>query len=222
MTRIVVDLETAPDPLRAIPMPEDWLTPPGNYTKPETIADWRAKREAAWPAERDRLASLDWRLGRIVALGWRVSDVEPEVHCSESEGWLLTRFWETIAMFGSLSRKVQLVGFGIASFDVPWLLHRSAALRIRPPRRFRVSRYDLHSDVLDWSDVLANYDPSKRSGWTLSRYAAVYGLPPTVGEGSAVPGWWAAGQRDQIVAHLRGDLVTTAALDAMFWPVYGG
>lgn len=218
MTRIVVDLETAPDPLREIPMPDDWLTPPGNYTKPETIADWRAKREAAWPVERDRLASLDWRLGRIVALGWKETGMEPEAYCSDSEGLLLSKLW-TLVGYGT---KVQLVGFGIASFDLPWLLHRSAALRILPPRRFRVSRYDLHSDVLDWSDVLANYDPSKRSGWTLSRYAAVYGLPPTVGEGSSVPGWWAAGQRDQIVDHLRGDLVTTAALDAMFWPVYGG
>ena len=133
---------------------------------------------------------------------------------------------DTASVGGTTSKhyhQVQLVGFGIASFDWPWLLTRSAALRILPPRRFRISRYDpVATDVLDWQDVLANYDSSKKAGWTLRRYAETFGLPVPIGEGKDVPRLMAEGKTAEVIAHCHSDLLTTAALDQMFRQVFIG
>lgn len=217
-TRVICDIETHPSERSlTLPCPPEWRDAVGNATKDETVAKKKAENEAAWPAERERRACLDWRLGEICAIGWQIEDQQSHVVCSPSEGLLLTKFWDAI---GGLEAP-QLVGFNILSFDLPWILGRSAVRRTAPSRLFRVNKWvPGASDVVDWADVLSGFGSFPTKGWTLARYAEMFGLPATIGEGKDVPGWMRNGETTKILDHLRGDLVTTAALDQLFRPVF--
>lgn len=222
---IIFDIETCPTP-RALAMPPDeaWLTPPATYTKADTIAAYRAKQEESWPAERARRASLDPRLGRICAIG-TASHGNPYIRAwiapdETEERTALAEWWEYIAING---REVQLVGFACNGFDLPWILMRSALLRVPAPRRISVNRYDpSRTDCLDWADLLSNFGGLSSKGWTLDRYADWFGLPHTIGTGADVAAWVEAGEWGKVAEHLEADLRTTRALDALLRPVYCG
>lgn len=114
----------------------------------------------------------------------------------------------------------QLSGFYIRTFDLPWLLGRTAAQGLLPPRRFSSSRY-VHEDVADWADILAWYDAFPRTGWTLTDYADWFDLRyKPWGEGSQIPGWLEDRDYLSIAKHLAFDLLTSHALHERFAPVY--
>lgn len=218
---LVIDIETSPtDRALEMPCPEDWLTRgiKDNF-KPDTIERYRAENLASWPEEVTRRASLDWRLGRIVAIGMLAPSVntEPTILCSPSEGSILATFWRAIERVPPDS----LVGFNIAGFDWPWILGRSAALRILPTRKFSYNKWSPErSEIIDWQDILCNHGSFASKGWSLGEYAKAFGLPETVGEGKDVPEWFRTGRLEKIEEHLAGDLRTTAALDQLFRPVF--
>lgn len=222
---LVIDIECAPtDRALEMPCPEDWLTRgiKDNF-KPDTIERYRAENLASWPEEVTRRASLDWRLGRVVAVGFKMSEGTEHVYCGQSEGLLLRTLWEFIRLERQrLERQdFQLVGFNIAGFDWPWILGRSAALRILPTRKFSYNKWSPErSEIIDWQDILCNHGSFASKGYSLDTYAEIFGLPRTVGEGKDVPEWFRTGQLAKIEEHLAGDLRTTAALDQLFRPVF--
>lgn len=217
---IVIDLETHPSAAALeLPCPDEWRNAVGNATKEETVARKQLENEASWPAERERRASLDWRLGEICAVGWRIEDQPAHTICSASEGLMLTRLWEAI---GGLENP-QVVGFNILNFDLPWLLGRSAVRRVAPSRILRVNKWTpAAGDVVDWADILCGHGAFATKGWTLAKYAETFGLPATRGEGKDVPRWMREGRTADIQDHLRADLDTTYAMDRLFRPVFLG
>lgn len=68
---LILDLETGPHPdTLALEPDEEWLqSGVRDNFKSETAQRYREENRAAWPAERIRLGSLDWRLGQIIAGG---------------------------------------------------------------------------------------------------------------------------------------------------------
>jgi hypothetical protein len=143
----------------------------------------------------------------------------PKVHVYSGERQLVAKVWEEVGARrdGDLP---QLSGFAVRTFDLPWLLGRTAALDLLPSRRFVNNRY-MPGEVVDWADVLAWYDAFPRKGWTLAQYAEWFDLPHRPwGEGKDVPAWLEAGDHYSVVKHLAFDLLTTHALHERFAPVY--
>lgn len=213
---IVVDLETA-----AIgeppPAPEEYLARVGSATKPETIERKRAENLASWPDAWRKQSALDWRLGQIICLGVAVNGVVT-VSSQMTEAKLLAAWWGNLDDYSDF----QVAGFGIRSFDLPWLYGRSAVHGIQPSRILSENRYH-HHKVVDWQDVLSSYGGMSLTGWTLGAYADLFQLEHRPnGTGVDVGAWAQARDWANIVTHCEADLRTTWDLDRRCRPVFLG
>lgn len=211
---LIFDIETAADPARTTRAHYDAAgrTPPGNYTKPDTIAKWHEQDFLEWQAK----AALSPITGRVIAIGW-LDASDPQ----GGEPWMVTgRNHSEPEMLAAFAEEVArhaggaLVSYNGAKFDLPFLAWRYAADRM--PLPFDVQdmtnpyRYGRHIDLM------AALTGNGRLGWSASLKVAseALGLDTSVlyGEGSAVPGWVAEGKWGEVSAHLRGDLLLTAQL----------
>ncbi len=197
--RLILDLETAPLPDAADYLEEP--TPPSNYVKAEAIAGYIAKAKVEALAK----CALDPDLARIVAIGWlpdnqlRIGTVQL-MSSEEIEQAALQDFW-------SAHRAAHFIGYNV-TFDLGMLLRRSLYLGVDAPA-ISLDKYR-HPQWTDCMGILSGNDPSKRR--SLAFYQKRMKLPALEGEGASVPGWVAAGEWDKVEAHLRADLVITAAL----------
>lgn len=152
----------------------------------------------------------------LCRMSLEVEDVTLKARTVPGERQLLVKTWGQLAHPGS----EQISGFCVRTFDIPWLMGRTAAQGLTPPRRIQNTRYQ-HDHVVDWSDLLTWYDCFPRSGWTLTDYADWFDLRYRPwGEGSDIPVWLEEGNYVSIVKHLAFDLLTSHALHERFAPVY--
>lgn len=210
----VTDIETVPNLEMIDFLPE--IKPPGNMSKPETIAKWISENLASAQKEQyDRMA-LDMCLAKIRAIGikdldtgekliWTVNNVEQEIYA-------LQRFWQT-----HFEHRGQIVGFNILAFDLPILLWRSMMLDEVRPKLVIGGRYD--KDIIDLYDLLTlrNNRLGSMAGLGLKPVCKMLGIPnplPEV-EGSQVEDM----SDEEVVAYLGNDLDMT---EALFWRMGGG
>lgn len=219
---IVVDIETVPtDRALAREADESYLMAGVASTwGDEAVAKHRAKRAALWAKELPKIASLDWRLGRIACIGLYNPDLDgaPVALADQDERKLLESFWELLA--GTTD---QIVGFNIRNFDWPYLVGRSAMQSVKASRVVSASRYGFNNAILDWADVLSNYGAADMKGWTLEAYAVAFDLPHRpIGTGADVWPAWQAGEIGKIRDHCVADLAVTLDLDARCRPSFLG
>lgn len=204
MTGFVMDLETGPGLGPIPPAPEEFLQSGiRDNWRPETVDEYRAKNSARWPTEYAKKASLDWRLGRVVAIGFcDGNETYTDAHPTD-EHRLVTNAWKALADFSG-----PLVGFNIKGFDIPWLVGRSLVLGITPSRYLSNIPPWKTESVLDLMDLLNGKD--RVSGRGLEDYAKLLQLPhQPIGSGADVAGWLEKGQMDKVTEHLEADLWTT-------------
>lgn len=223
MTVVVLDLETLPsEDALARQAPEDYLMKGvADNWKPETVEAHRIKRAVQWASDAPKVAALDWRLGQICAVGLKVvgSEDAGSVFTTElvHEAQMLTDVWTGLTE----RRNCRLAGFCIRSFDLPYLLGRSALLGVTVPRQWNCSRYD-HRDVIDLADILSNYGSFSTAGWSLDRYREAFRLKAqSFGSGSEVYGWHMNGDWESIRKHLQADLAMTNELFQRVAVAYG-
>lgn len=201
--RIVLDIETFP-----IGNAADYLEPveaPSNYKDPVKIAAYQVDAQKAQLAK----AALDHDLCRIVALGYALAHGVPRDPSGEvvlcktetDERLALVDLWDVL-------KPAHFIGYNVLAFDLPVLLRRSLYLGVKAPQ-IQLDKYR-HPQVTDLMMVLSNNGAHKFR--SLSFYASRFGLPATDGSGADVAGYVEAGEWGAIEAHLRADLVATAAL----------
>ena len=191
--------------------------------KPDTVERKREENKKAW-AEK---AALDWRTGQVIAVGALAQNDDPWIITQQSlEGYsgeaaLLSEVWDWMFI---RRRELEVVaGFNIRSFDIPYLIGRSAVCGVKPSRTFKLAKFRTDLGVVDWCDILSNWDPSHLIGWTLDYYANVFGLEnQPLGDSSKVPKRWVDGDYDYVIEHLREDLLTTRELHDRFAPAFLG
>lgn len=210
---IVLDIETAP--ISTLPPPPESIIDKGtgNLKDPAKIEAKREANQAAW-VER---AALDWRLGQIVAVGLLPFGKEPVtlVRGTGNEADMLAQAWELLKNGG------EVIGFNLRSFDLPFLLGRSAVNGIRPTRRFQRARFRTDLGIIDWCEILSDWGNFDMTGWSLEQYASFFGLKTTAyGSGAEVPERWAAGDYDYINNHLVADLLMCKELHELFAPAF--
>lgn len=241
-TTYIIDIETCP---ADGPPPEcpEWFLNRGirDNFKPETVEKYQRENAEAWFAEEyKKVASLDWRLGQIVAIGllravdgvaqhidlWAVNANPTLLAVDQIEGYegmtvAVEGTTESVALGDiSIDFRSRLAGFNHRSFDLPWIAGRAMVHGI-PCNLPRASRYD-PSRITDWSDILCNYGGYDMKGWNLEAYLKLFGIESQgFGSGKDVGDWYANGEHDKILRHLLGDLLDTYELDKRCAPAYG-
>lgn len=200
-TTLVVDIETAPDP--EAETLEAYVaagrTPPADCTS--TLG---------------RL-SLSPRTGRVVSVGWSLSDESREwttrIQTAETldERALVSNALEMIRR--ALSADAGLVvTFNGAAFDLHFLAVRALALRIGLPDGYlRLLRRNVTSPGLDLFGLLTSWGASLTKGDNLHGWARALGfsVPEDAGHGSEIAGLVAAGNWAAVERHNAVDLEIT-------------
>lgn len=211
---LVVDIETVTHSAAydLVPPPDiEYLTPPGNYRKPESIAQWKEEEKARRILAREEeiaRGALDPDLCRCVAIGsYDPRDPAPLVRLcrtEEEEAAALTELWER-------TRQATIVGYNLGHFDLPVLLRRSLLLRVKAPH-FALSRYRA-SGVTDLFRVL-NYDGLLTKMRSLDFYLRRFDITPIPDdiEGADIPQLVAEDQWDAVEHHCRADVLNTYRL----------
>jgi len=127
-------------------------------------------------------------------------------YSSYSEAEMLTLFWEYAKKADSV------VSFNGRNFDIPFLMIRSAILKIKPSRNFIKKRYDNKSHI-DLLEVLTNYGTTKK--FNLDFYCKSFGIesPKSHGvSGMDVKQLYAAGKIEEIATYCAHDVEATFQL----------
>lgn len=119
------------------------IKPPGNYKKPESIAQWWASEGVALKAEAANKTALDGTYGRLATFGYAVADGDIKVigGAGTSEQELL----EGVLMAFAEAHADRYVAFN-GEFDVRFLYKRFVINMVDPPAIFK--RLLLERDAL--------------------------------------------------------------------------
>lgn len=163
--RMIFDIETVANPEMVALLPEPKA--PATYKDPGKIASYIAEKRAQQLDD----AALDPDTGRICAIGMLTNyETDPVAHMAEgdaSERRLLLWAWNRFDLCDG-----NAVGYNILGFDIPFMLRRSMALGIIPPRIPVLSRYRIEP-ITDLYAILYNWQPGKG----LKTVCKMYGIP---------------------------------------------
>jgi len=191
------------------------------YAEKETEPDLRGKKEE----EAIRYLSLYPLTAKVVAIGMLNTETEHSMVLYESdkeEEWesedgevkyqsfsereLLIHFWDFVKKVDSV------ITFNGRNFDIPFLMMRSAILRIKPSRNFIKKRYDNRAHI-DLLDRFTNYGITKK--FNLDFYCNAFGIesPKSHGvTGVDVKELYEAGRIKEIATYCNHDVTATFEL----------
>jgi hypothetical protein len=237
-TRLFFDIETRADlaALAHLPEPEA----PGNYKDPAKIAAYIAEKRAAQIAQ----AALDPDTGFVSSVAYRLGENDqtrvhilvPEsgdidyaretedlachlgvyLHDDEQERAQLERallesFWAAFAEADG-----DCCGYNILGFDLPFLLRRSMALKVKPPMVLpRMTKYQT-DPVRDLYGLLYNWQPGKGLKAVAKLLRLPNALPDLDGGDVATMDW------RMEAAYVANDVALVVALhqrmEGYYWP----
>lgn len=161
---LFIDIETVPDvkKIEFIPDPEA----PKNYTKDETIAEYKLKTKQK---NIDEMAlNLDFAVIRAMGFGFGFEERSSRLLGMATEGELVELFWKYADNYD-----YHIVGFNIIGFDLPIILRRSLALGVKPPKVIDLKPYN--NSIIDLMLRLYHNKPCPR-GCGLKWICKMYGI----------------------------------------------
>jgi hypothetical protein len=224
-TILVIDIETAPtsDPA-VIEHLRETLTPPGNYKKPESIAEWHRTNGAEALNERVAQTALRGTTGEVIAVGWNRLVIESngnndvEVLSEDPiitirapgtsvRDYLRAVFYD-IENTGPIPRVI--AGHNIVQFDLPFLWQQSLMHRLPFPPIFPVLPGPFDERVLDTMTSIVGH----RNTISLKEAARALGIDyaSDAGGSAEVPQAWRDGDTDFVKNHLSNDVRVTSEL----------
>ena len=127
---ITFDLETLPtNDAEVIAALESTISAPGQYKKPESIAEWMKDNKESALKELVAKTSFEGLYGRIACIAWSDGDGVFASSASGTEREVIELFYA----FLEQSNEDTFCGHNIVGFDLPFLKHRSIILGIKPP-----------------------------------------------------------------------------------------
>lgn len=150
---LYLDIETIPDH-RAGALEEiaASIQPPGNISKPETIARWHAEDKPRAIEEAWCKTALSGARGHIAVIGYALNDDEPialwsPLSPANDEPEILGYFFSELDRLSKGGRFApRLVGHNVAAFDLRFLFQRAIVLGIRPPHWWPIDAKPWESD----------------------------------------------------------------------------
>lgn len=145
--KIFLDIETLPptmgdhfDRIKAN------VQAPGNYKKPESIAEWMAANGDAVAREQFQRLALDGLYGEVCVVGFAIGDGAPahvSSHGIGEEALLRSIFADIDAQATSgpspYPHALVVVGHNVAEFDLRFLLQRAVRYELRVPAALRAA-----------------------------------------------------------------------------------
>jgi uncharacterized protein YprB with RNaseH-like and TPR domain len=183
------------------------ITPPGNYKKPETIAEWEKTEKPKLVEEALQRSGLDGGFGRVLCIGWAVDDSPVKVACEDEERLLLQVFLDEI---GDTAGKLPtIVGHNIAGFDLRFLWQRCVVNGVFPTGLLSAMNAKPWDKGLN--DTMLMWHPQNRV--SLVKLCKILGIPkedPV--DGSQVYRLLKEGKLDEIIAHCKSDVEAVRAV----------
>jgi hypothetical protein len=222
---IFMDLECAPDlSPGALERYVKDVRPPGQYSKPDSIAKWMAENAATIGMENWLRTALDPTCGSIYVFGFAIQDSAPVTlyrQPEESEAALLEMALNAIAAATDKpgqARSIRFIGWNHRTFDLPFLAKRCVINRITPP--FKIPLHSRYNDerVLDLMTEWAGFREYAKQ----SDVAKALGIAGT----SEVDGkdLWAFVQKEGVgaaAAKCRSDINVLMGIYRRMSPVFG-
>ena len=173
MSRVVIDIETLGFPFESFDeVRQEYLL---KFAETDAEREEAVRRLSLYPTTAQVIAigmlNPDTNHGKVIFQAEERIDIFSEdeqvqfVSCSEEE--ILRQFWNDVTRYD------QFVTFNGRGFDCPFLLLRSAILRIKPSRNLMPYRYDpsIHCDLLD---QLTFYGATRK--FSLDFYCKSFGI----------------------------------------------
>ena len=173
MSRVVIDIETLGFPFESFDeVRQEYLL---KFAETDAEREEAVRKLSLYPTTAQIIAigmlNPDTNHGKVIFQAEERIDTfseDEQVHfvsCSEEE--ILGQFWNDVTKYD------QFVTFNGRGFDCPFLLLRSAILRIKPSRNLMPYRYDasIHCDLLD---QLTFYGATRK--FSLDFYCKSFGI----------------------------------------------
>lgn len=221
---LYLDIETIPSQSPEVHARiAETITPPGNISKADTIAQWTAEKKPAAVKEAIAKTALDGSVGHICAIGWAWDDRDARsVHLTsvEQERGALV---EVMQFFqdGALDDKYHnptIVGHNVVNFDIRFLWQRAIVLGIPLPRWFPRDPKPWGNDVFDTMTAFAG----ARGTIGMERLCLALGMAGKGDiDGSMIGDLWAAGKFEAIAAYCRADVERTRSVHRRMLVAFG-
>lgn len=208
MTYLYLDIETIPSQSPEVHAQiAETITAPGNYKKPESIAQWEAEQKPALVKEAIAKTSFDGAYGHVCCIGFVFDDkgtvrtIEAREPSEEKE--VLGQFLELSSMYGGRNWNLTIVGHNIINFDIRFLWQRAFVLGIQVPSWMPRDPKPWSGEVFDTMTAFAG----QRGTISLDRLSRALGLSGKDDiDGSMIADLWAAGEYDRISEYCRSDI----------------
>lgn len=218
---LYLDIETigCPTPEQVVEITNS-ITVPGNYKKPETVAEWEANIKPGLVKDALAKTSLNGIAGQICCIGWAWGDAEPQAfNGTDGEEALLIDAMYHIHKDkpGGYQRPI-IVGHNVAGFDLRFLWQRAFVLGIKLPAWFprdpKPWAENVHDTMIMWGGArdYVNLD-------TLSRAMGLPGKGNVTG--ADVAGMWERGEYDAISAYCHSDVERVRSVHRKMMVAYG-
>lgn len=211
---LYIDIETVPSQSADIKAEiASSILPPGNYKKPETIAEWEAKEKPLLVEEAWRKTAMDGAYGQIVCASVAVEDEDPcysyFTDWANKESRVLENLFLYIKEAHDPSRQIRpiFVGHNL-TWDIRFILQRAMIHGIKPPAiiPFDAKPWDdkLFDTMIKWAGVGKSV--------SLGKLCRVFGIPSKgseIGEemdGSKVWDFVKAGRIEDVAKYCAGDV----------------
>lgn len=205
---LTIDIETIPSqrPGMAEEMKAK-VKPPGNISKPETIAKWMEENAATAADEMFRKTALDGTYGEIICIGFAVDNGPIHmVYRSADERNFLQEVFEQIHI--NCPFPEMIVGHNAIAFDMRYLFQRAVINKVIP--LFPLHHEARHGNgIFDTMVAWGGYSPDKRI--SLKNLCAALDIPVKSDglDGSKVYDYWLEGRHEEIADYCKEDVAAT-------------
>jgi len=162
---LFIDIETIPDQREgAFERIRQGITAPGQYKKPESIAEWLRDNGDSEAENQWRKTALDGGTGQVICIGYACEDEAAQAisrRLDQPEGDLLRAFnraiGEALADRNEVDRQLTYIGHNAAGFDLPFLYKRFVVNGIKPRARLFQNARPLSDNLFDTMSAWAGY-----------------------------------------------------------------
>lgn len=222
MNYLYLDLETIPT--QAAKVREDIaknILPPGNISKPETIAAWVKEKKPAAVDDAIAKTALDGALGHICCIGYAFNDEQPKaliLDTESSEADIITEFVETIDARALTGLVPTIVGHNVVGFDIRFIWQRAIVNGIRLPGWFPRDPKPWGNEAFDTMLAWAG----ARGMIGLDRLSSALGLDGKSDiDGSMIGDLWAVGEYQRIAEYCCDDVARAREIHRRMQVAYG-